>query len=49
MMNPPPRKLDDETQKLIDKWLEEGNEITVHKKYEQSENVELKISKKRNT
>lgn len=40
-MNPTPRKLDEEDQKLIEEYLKNGGTVTVGKKYERTEDLEV--------
>ena len=42
MMNPPPRKHDEETQKAIDEYLKKGGKITYYAKGDRSEEIEFK-------
>ena len=41
-MNPVGRKVDNESQRLIDEYLARGGEVTVGKKYARTEGIEVK-------
>lgn len=38
-MNPPPRKIQDEDQKLIDEYLNNGGKINVQEKFKRTEDI----------